>query len=75
VYTKIDLHETYNLVCIEKGDEWKTTFKTCYDHFEYVVMPFGLTNAPAIFQHLMNDFFVSTWIILWFVTSMTSLFS
>jgi hypothetical protein len=57
MYTKIDLHETYNSVHIEKGDEWKMMFKTCYGHFEYVVMPFGLTNAPIIFQHLINDVF------------------
>jgi hypothetical protein len=57
VYTKVDLYGAYNLVCIQKGDEWKMTFRTCYDHFQYVVMPFGLTNALAIFQHLMNDVF------------------
>jgi hypothetical protein len=49
VYTKIDLCGAYNLVCIWEGDEWKTTIKTCYDHFEYVVMPFGLTNAFTVF--------------------------
>ncbi len=57
VYTKIDLHGAYNLVCIQKGDEWKTFFRTHYDHFEYVVMPFGLTNMFTIFQHLMKDVF------------------
>jgi hypothetical protein len=57
VYTKIDLHRAYNLVCIQKGDEWKMTFKIHYDHFEYIVMPFGLTNAPIVFQHMMNDVF------------------
>ncbi len=46
VYTKIDLHEAYNLVHIRKGDEWKIMFRTHYGHFEYVVMPFGFTNAP-----------------------------
>jgi hypothetical protein len=55
VYTKINLHGAYNLVHIRKGGEWKTMFKICYDHFEYVVMFFGLTNAPTIFQHMMND--------------------
>jgi hypothetical protein len=49
MYTKIDLHGTYNLVHIQKGNEWKTMFQTHYDNFEYIVMPFGLTNAHAIF--------------------------
>jgi hypothetical protein len=44
-------------VHIRKSDEWKTTFRTCYGHFEYVVIPFSLTNALAIFQHMMNDDF------------------
>jgi hypothetical protein len=26
IYTKIDLHHTYHLVWISKGDEWKATF-------------------------------------------------
>ncbi len=57
IHTKIDLRGAYNLVRIKEGDEWKTTFRTRYGHFEYNVMPFGLTNASAIFQHLMNDVF------------------
>ncbi len=57
VYTKIDLCGTYNLVCIWEGDEWKMTFITQYNHFEYVVMPFGFTNMHVIFQHLMNNVF------------------
>jgi hypothetical protein len=44
-------------MCIQKNDEWNTTFNTCYGHFKYVVMPFGLTNALVVFQHLMNDVF------------------
>ena len=57
IYTKIDLRGAYNLVRVKEGDEWKTAFRTRYDHFEYLVMSFGLTNAPTIFQHLMNDIF------------------
>jgi hypothetical protein len=56
-FIKIDLRGTYNLVRIRPGDEWKTTFRTRYGHFEYTVMPFRLTNAPAIFQHMANDIF------------------
>ena len=56
-FTKIDLRGAYNLVRIRPGDEWKTTFRTRYGHFEYTVMPFGLTNAPAVFQHMANDIF------------------
>ena len=57
VFTKIDLHHAYYLVWIAEGQEWKTTFHTCYGSFEWLVMPFGLTNAPAAFQHFMNDIF------------------
>jgi hypothetical protein len=55
IFTKIDLRGAYNLLRIQKGDEWKTAFRTRYGHFEYAVMPFGLSNAPAAFQNLMND--------------------
>ena len=49
VYSKIDLHYAYHLVCIVDGDEWKTAFKICYRSFEWFIMLFGLTNAPTAF--------------------------
>jgi hypothetical protein len=49
IYIKINLCGTYNLMHIQKSDEWKTTFRICYNDFEYVVMPFGLTNALVVF--------------------------
>ncbi|XP_042073114.1 uncharacterized protein LOC102307985 [Haplochromis burtoni] len=55
LFTKLDLQNAYHLVCIRKGDEWKTAFNTHLEHFEYLVMPFGLGNAPAVFQALIND--------------------
>ena len=56
-YTKIDLYHVYHLVCIQEGNEWKTTFRTHYGSFEWCIMPFGLTNTPITFQHFMNDIF------------------
>ena len=34
MYTKIDLCHAYHLVCIADGEEWKTTFCTCYGSYE-----------------------------------------
>ena len=57
VYTEIDLCHAYHLVCIADGEEWKTTFHTCYGSCEWLVVPFNLTNAPATFQWFMNNIF------------------
>lgn len=53
-FTKIDLKSAFNLLCVAKGDEWLTAFRTPWGLFEYQVMPFGLANAPAIFQRFIQ---------------------
>ncbi len=53
-FIKIDICNIYHCIWIHKSDEWKTTFHTRYDQFEYQMMLFKLTNASAIFQFYVN---------------------
>jgi hypothetical protein len=54
IFSKVDVRQGYNNVCIKKGDEWKAAFKTKFGHWEPLVMFFGLTNSPSTFQAMMN---------------------
>ena len=54
IYTRLNITAAYHRLKIRKGDEWKTTFRTRYGHFEYQVLLFDFTNALASFQVYIN---------------------
>jgi hypothetical protein len=60
VFTKFDVRQGYNNICIKEGDEHKATFKTRRGLFKPMVMYFGLCNSPATFQAFMNDIYCPT---------------
>jgi hypothetical protein len=47
----------YHQVKIKDEDIHKKTFRTRYEHYEFVVVPFFLTNTPTTFMCLMNSVF------------------
>jgi len=57
VFSKIDLRSGYHQIKVKDEDMQKTTFRTCYRHYEYTMMPFVVTNAPGVFMEYMNRIF------------------
>ena len=54
IYTRLNITVAYHRLKIRKDDEWKTTFRTRYDYFEYQILFFDFTNAFASFQAYIN---------------------
>jgi hypothetical protein len=60
IFTKFDVRQGYNNICIRREDCHKAAFKTEFSIFVPNVMFFGLTNSPATFQHMMDSIFQCT---------------
>ena len=54
-FIKVDLKNAYHKIRIKQNDEWKTTFRTWYEYFEYQIMFFELINVSTIFQIYINE--------------------
>ena len=48
-FINFDFKNAYHRIKIYKSDEWMTTFRIRYDHFEYTIMSFELVNASVTF--------------------------
>ncbi|WMV46238.1 hypothetical protein MTR67_039623 [Solanum verrucosum] len=57
VFSKIDVRSGYHQLKIRHEDVPNTTFRTLYEHYEFLVISFRLTNAPVTFMSLMNGVF------------------
>ena len=53
-FTKINLQNDNHQIKINKKNDWKTTFCTRYEHFEFLMMFFELINVSTTFQIHVN---------------------
>ena len=54
-FIKLDIKNAFKKLCIQEENEWKTTFCTRFDLYEYLVMLFDFINALTFFQIYMNQ--------------------
>ncbi len=54
IFIKLNVKDVFHRIRIQKENEWKTTFKCRFDHYQYRIMFFELINSSITFQVYIN---------------------
>ncbi len=54
IFIKLNVKDVFHRIRIRKENEWKTTFKCRFDHYQYKMMFFELANSSITFQIYIN---------------------
>ncbi len=54
IFIKLNVKDVFHRIRIRKENEWKTTFKCRFDHYQYRMMFFELANSSITFQIYIN---------------------
>ncbi len=54
IFIKLNVKDVFHRIKIRKKNEWKTTFKCRFDHYQYKMMFFELANSSITFQIYIN---------------------
>ncbi len=54
IFIKLNVRDVFHRIRIRKENEWKTTFKCRFDHYQYKMMFFELANSSITFQIYIN---------------------
>ncbi len=54
IFIKLNVKDVFHRIKVRKENEWKTTFKCRFDHYQYKMMLFELTNSLITFQVHIN---------------------
>ena len=59
IFIKLNFKNAYHRFRIKINNEWKTTFRTRYDYFEYLIISFNLVNTSTTFQTYINKILIN----------------
>ncbi len=54
IFIKLNVKDLFHRIKVRKENEWKTTFKCRFDHYQYRMMFFELANLSITFQVYIN---------------------